>query len=1136
MAGTGKTTITYSLCAELDSDRKLAASFFCSRLIPECRDVNLIIPSIAHQLARASKPFHYALSRALETDPDAHAKLLRIQFDTLITSPLAEVGDALPENMVVAIDALDECTDKESTSQILDILLTRASHLPLKFLVSSRPEPRIRDKLEQIGTWICPSLALHNLDRNTVQSDIQTYLRMSLASMDLPESQIAILTERSGILFIYAATVVRFVGYDNFRRNPRARLEIILSASASSQGLQFNELDQLYATILKEALNDPSLTTTEQRDIREVLYTIICARESLTLSGLCGLLKFEDLERIRAALRPLWSVLHIVNASEVVTTLHMSFPDYLLDPSRSGEYSCDVVSQNRHIALLCFERIKDMDPQFNICNLGSSFIVDQEVVNLEERVRNTISTELFYACQHWAAHLQVTDSSCNLVGELGDFFSKRLLLWIEIMNLKGAIHSSGKILELAEGWSTHTKCPQELIELIHDSWRFASVFALNNVSASTPHLYVSMLSLWPPENPISKCYSIRTRGTIKAHDEATFGSQFALIAKWKVKEEACSASFSSDGSRIVVGAGNRVYIMNAFDGSVLLALSKRNNSQVNSAVFSSDGKLVAACSADRHVYVWEIQTGEVIFKTYRGTPGFTTSITFSPVNSNIVLGSKDGVVRIWDPLAGQILVELPGGPSDPIMAVAICSDGSLIAAGYRVMNICVWNARTNQMVANLAGRGVITSISFSFDSTRIVSGTFKGLIFVWDVQTRRVVLGPLKGHTDHITSVSFSPDDKRIVSSAADKSIRFWDSQNGSILILLEGHTNPVTSVAFSPDGTQVVSTISSPSISIWDARGQYTHSRRSAGHVDFVIFVGFCPDGNIISGSSDGAIIKWDPRTGTQISYLNGSHIEDISSLALSPNSHVIASGSYDGTIHVRGTSDGQLLLNPLEGHSGYVMSVQFSPDGARIVSGSTDMTICVWSTQDGRMLLGPLNGHTHSVISLGVSSDGNHIVSGSSDETVIIWNSHDGQMILGPLLGHTDGVTSVKFSPDGTRIVSGSHDCTVCVWDTRSGHLVYNPLEGHTDSVESVDFSHDGAWIVSGSLDKTICVWNAQNGQLALGPLKGHTNWVSCVAFSPDGTKLVSGSDDKTVRMHDIQVLNSAASPLFANYSNVL
>ncbi|CAE6439915.1 unnamed protein product, partial [Rhizoctonia solani] len=68
MAGTGKTTIACSICQELAYKGELAASFFCSRLRQECRDVNLIIPSIAYQIARFSPPFQAALSAVIEQD------------------------------------------------------------------------------------------------------------------------------------------------------------------------------------------------------------------------------------------------------------------------------------------------------------------------------------------------------------------------------------------------------------------------------------------------------------------------------------------------------------------------------------------------------------------------------------------------------------------------------------------------------------------------------------------------------------------------------------------------------------------------------------------------------------------------------------------------------------------------------------------------------------------------------------------------------------------------------------------------------------------------------------------------------------------------------------------------------------
>ncbi|KAH7310388.1 hypothetical protein B0J17DRAFT_711327 [Rhizoctonia solani] len=89
MAGTGKTTIAYSVCAELNATSKgvdqsalgctvmredmsmLGASFFCSRVISECCQVKNIIPTIAYQLARYSMPFYYALYQVLESEPDS---------------------------------------------------------------------------------------------------------------------------------------------------------------------------------------------------------------------------------------------------------------------------------------------------------------------------------------------------------------------------------------------------------------------------------------------------------------------------------------------------------------------------------------------------------------------------------------------------------------------------------------------------------------------------------------------------------------------------------------------------------------------------------------------------------------------------------------------------------------------------------------------------------------------------------------------------------------------------------------------------------------------------------------------------------------------------------------------------------
>ena len=76
----------------------------------------------------------------------------------------------------------------------------------------------------------------------------------------------------------------------------------------------------------------------------------------------------------------------------------------------------------------------------------------------------------------------------------------------------------------------------------------------------------------------------------------------------------------------------------------------------------------------------------------------------------------------------------------------------------------------------------------------------------------------LKGHTDQVTSVAFSPDGKRIVSGSEDQTLKVWDATSGQETLTLNGHSGRVMSVAFSPDGKRIVSAGGDQTLKVWDA------------------------------------------------------------------------------------------------------------------------------------------------------------------------------------------------------------------------------------------------------------------------------------------------------------------------------
>ena len=92
MAGTGKTTIAFTLSETLDKEMMLGATFFCSRLEEATRNTRLIFPTIAYELARKFPSVSRALVDVLKRDSDAAVRSLQLQF--VVVTPITRTSES----------------------------------------------------------------------------------------------------------------------------------------------------------------------------------------------------------------------------------------------------------------------------------------------------------------------------------------------------------------------------------------------------------------------------------------------------------------------------------------------------------------------------------------------------------------------------------------------------------------------------------------------------------------------------------------------------------------------------------------------------------------------------------------------------------------------------------------------------------------------------------------------------------------------------------------------------------------------------------------------------------------------------------------------------------------------------------
>jgi len=471
LAGLGKTTIAYTICKLLDEDRLPFASFFCSHQL-DSRNSKLLVTTLCRDLAELDNSYGANVLSILEKNSKAVDAGLQIQIDELLAKPwqasIAERKGCGPPTPIVVVDALDE-SDRgtEFLGELLRVI--HAGQLAgIKFLVTSRPDPKIVDLCKTFPpNAVCK---LHEVDTADVQNDIEKYLREALPKLK-DEPELALLSERAGGLFIYATTAVRFIFSPHSRPSlseMRSHLQAMLDPEPSISHADSDErllVDELYERILGDAFRDARVRPTRLR----TLHTILCAESSVNVSVLAKLTD-TDQETVETVIESLHAVLFVSPKDGCVYWYHASFPDFVFSRVRArinlflGRNSptphiidvfCDAPAHHGDLARRCFS-IMEESLHFDMCNLPSSYVFDSEVPELNTSIDKTFSPTLRYVLRHWARHLlravHARNDSDDLFCGLKDFLCNKLLFWIEAMNLIGAKFECHSLLKDAESW------------------------------------------------------------------------------------------------------------------------------------------------------------------------------------------------------------------------------------------------------------------------------------------------------------------------------------------------------------------------------------------------------------------------------------------------------------------------------------------------------------------------------------------------------------------------------------------------------------------------------------------------------------------------------------------------------------
>lgn len=367
-------------------------------------------------------------------------------------------------------------------------------------------------------------------------------------------------------------------------------------------------------------------------------------------------------------------------------------------------------------------------------------------------------------------------------------------------------------------------------------------------------------------------------------------------------------AFSADGSRLATVAHDAtVRLWNTADWSVGEPWQGHRGG-IAGVAFAPDGLTVASGAWADTVRVWRASDGQLLH-TFAGYLGAITRVALSPDGRRLAVGSYDNTVNLLD-LTTQTLERRLEGQAGDITSVSFSDDGSQLATGAYNGSLRLWRTTNWEFVeVEKAHKGSLVALAFAPGAnTVLASGSSDKTLKRWD--TEATELPPNFVHREGLTSLSYSTDGTRIVTGARDGQIRLWDGSSGALISNVEqqvdtnGNGLIPNSIAFIPGSqTKVVAGYSNGSLILWAVDGDepqpLLESRTSCGCGITTLAVS--PDGELIAAGGDSSGKIWIVATDdwTTLREISG-HLRAVLSLAFSSDGTFLVSGGDDGTVRV--------------------------------------------------------------------------------------------------------------------------------------------------------------------------------------------------------------------------------------------
>lgn len=248
------------------------------------------------------------------------------------------------------------------------------------------------------------------------------------------------------------------------------------------------------------------------------------------------------------------------------------------------------------------------------------------------------------------------------------------------------------------------------------------------------------------------------------------GMQESYIRVWSMDGKRIQNTYENvddappSNSRRLIGHSGPIYAV-AFAPSI---------TRSEDAVAPTNVRWLLSSSGDKTIRLWSLDLWQCMV-VYKGHDQPVWDLNWGPYGHYFVSGGHDKTARLWvtDHIRQQRIF---AGHDQDVDCVAFHPNSAYVFTGSSDHTVRMWAVTTGNAVRMFTGHtGNITALACSKDGKLLASADDHGSIFLWDLAPGRL-MKRMRGHgKGGIWSLSWSVESTVLVSGGADGTVRVWD-------------------------------------------------------------------------------------------------------------------------------------------------------------------------------------------------------------------------------------------------------------------------------------------------------------------------------------------------------------------------